>query len=65
MEDVNILGYNELPDGSWEPLYECKKDYIYTAAVVNCKQCGTFLRSMGGPLYALCLNCFNGAKKEI
>lgn len=56
--DKEILGYDLLPDGNWEPLYECKKGYMYTAAVVHCRQCRTFIRAMGGPLDAVCVNCY-------
>jgi hypothetical protein len=53
-----ILGYNQTPDGSWEPIHECKKGYIYTAAVVHCQPCGAFIRGMGGPLDAVCVDCY-------
>lgn len=54
----DILGYDQTIDGAWEPVYECKPDYIYSAAVVHCQQCGEFIRGMGGPLNALCLKCY-------
>ena len=58
-DDQRILGYDQLPDGSWEPFYECKKGYMYTAATVHCQQCRQMLRGMGGPLDALCVDCYN------
>lgn len=57
--DTEILGYNQTPDGAWEPLYECKKGYIYSAAIVSCQKCRQMIRSMGGPQNAVCLECYN------
>lgn len=57
--DNEILGYDELPDGTWEPVYECKSGFMYTAAVVHCQKCRAFIRAMGGPLDAVCVNCYN------
>ena len=54
-----ILGYSRLPDGVWEPLYECKPGYIYSAAIVSCQKCRQMIRSMGGPMHAVCVNCRN------
>ena len=62
MENTHILGYTRLPDGSWEPVHECKPGYIYSAAVVCCRQCGRMLRGMGGPLNAVCTTCFEKVK---
>lgn len=56
--DEELLGYNQIPDGSWEPIYECKRGYIYSAAVVSCQRCGIWIRGMGGPLNAVCLRCY-------
>ena len=62
--DTKILGYNKTPDGSWKPLYECKQGYIYSAALVSCKKCHTIIRGMGGPMNALCVDCYNKSDKQ-
>jgi hypothetical protein len=57
--DKEIIGYSPIPDGSWEPITPCKKDYIYSAAIVSCSQCSSLIRSMGGPISgALCIDCY-------
>lgn len=63
MSTDDILGYNQNPDGSWEPLYECKRGYIYSAAIVHCQKCHQMLRGMGGPLDAVCVNCYETLQK--
>lgn len=56
---THILGYARLPDGAWEPIQAAKKGYIYTAAVITCSKCSTYIRSIGGPMeYSLCMKCF-------
>lgn len=56
--NTEILGYNRLPDGTWKPLYECKPGYIYSAAVVGCRKCRKMIRGMGGPMNAVCVECY-------
>ena len=54
MSDEPILGYRSNGD----PIYECKKGYIYTAAVIACNKCNAFIRGMGGPAFgSLCIRC--------
>lgn len=58
-DDTTVLGYNQTPDGTWEPLHECKRGYIYSAAVVSCQKCRRIIRGMGGPMNAVCVACYN------
>jgi hypothetical protein len=52
-----VLGY-ERKGLNWEPIHECKRGYIYTAAFVMCSQCRAAIRSMGGPnSKAWCISC--------
>lgn len=62
--DTEILGYTQTPDGAWEPVYECKKEYIYSAAMVSCKKCRAIIRGMGGPMNAVCVDCYKQANGE-
>ena len=56
-----ILGYYK--DG--KPIYETKRGYIYTAAVISCDKCRTIIRGMGGPAFgSLCAPCYETKKKE-
>lgn len=49
-----ILGY----DKYGKPIHKCKKDYIYTAACINCAICRKIIRGMGGPMFgSVCLEC--------
>lgn len=49
------VGY--LPGG--KPIYPCRKDMIYTAAIVSCHSCRTVIRGAGGPMRgALCPTCW-------
>jgi hypothetical protein len=58
-ETETILGYAQLPDGSWEPILPAKRGYIYTQAFILCGQCRTAIRPQGGPNHkALCLTCY-------
>lgn len=62
---TDILGYTKLPDGMWEPIKECERGYIYSAAVVTCKKCKTFIRSMGGPMHnSYCVRCYTNLNLE-
>ena len=59
LETETILGYAQLPDGSWEPILPAKKGYIYTQAFILCGQCRTAIRPQGGPNHkALCPTCY-------
>ena len=59
-EDREILGYDQLPDGSYEPIYQLKKGYIYSAALVTCCKCQKPILAMGGPRFtALCMDCYD------
>lgn len=54
-----ILGYSQKEDGSWVPIEEAKRGYIYTQAFILCKKCRAAIRSVGGPRYnSLCLECY-------
>lgn len=54
-----ILGYSQREDGSWEPIEEAQRGYIYTQAFILCKKCRAAIRSVGGPRYnSLCLECY-------
>jgi hypothetical protein len=56
---MEILGYRKTGKHSAEPIEECKRGYVYTAAFVSCSQCGTAIRGMGGPMSnAYCLKCW-------
>lgn len=60
---MEILGYRKIRNG-YEPIEECKKGYIYSAAFVSCSQCGAAIRGMGGPMSnAYCLACWE--KEEV
>lgn len=49
------VGY--LPGG--QPIYPCRKDMLYTAAIVSCRNCHIVIRGAGGPMpQALCLTCW-------
>jgi hypothetical protein len=62
--DTTIIGWERLPSGNWRPIEELRPEYIYTAAFINCNDCGTAISSMGGPrTYALCLECFQQAEQ--
>ena len=55
-----ILGYSQSEDGSWEPIEEAKRGYVYTQAFILCKNCRGTIRSIGGPRYnSLCLGCYD------
>ena len=59
MNQDQILGYAQLPDGTWEPILPAKPGYIYTQAFVLCEQCQTAIRPQGGPIRnALCPTCY-------
>jgi hypothetical protein len=59
--DEPILGYRI----NGEPIYETKKDYVYTAACVICRQCKAVIRSMGGPQHgSICIPCYEAKLKE-
>jgi hypothetical protein len=58
-ETETILGYAQLPDGSWEPILPAKRGYIYTQAFILCGRCQTAIRPQGGPnSKALCPTCY-------
>ncbi len=53
-EDTPVLGYR----ANGEPIRECKKGFVYTAAVIACSKCNAFIRGMGGPAFnSLCVRC--------
>lgn len=61
MSDKDILGYSQNGD----PIHECEKGYIYTAAVIICCKCNAFIRGMGGPKFgSLCVPCYEAKLKE-
>ena len=63
--DKEILGYTRVGKDQWEPVHECKRGYIYSAAVVHCQQCGKFIRAMGGPMHAHCVECYNQIERYL
>lgn len=63
--DKEILGYTQVGKDNWEPIHECKKGYIYSAAVVSCQKCKKWIRGMGGPLNALCVDCYNKPERYL
>lgn len=67
MENSNepILGYAPDKNGSMTPIIH-SKGYIYTAAFILCRECGSVISGMGGPRYnALCVSCFEKAKENV
>ena len=57
MTDEKIIGY-DLVDNQCEPIYELKKGYVYTAALIICRRCSNMISGMGGPRFKpLCVNC--------
>lgn len=72
----SILGYREDPkllengEYDWEgrsynfrSITESKKGMIATAAVMTCSDCGSIIKSMGGPGYrCYCLKCYEALK---
>ena len=63
--DEQILGYTRVGKDNWEPIHECKDDYIYSAAAVHCQKCAKWIRGMGGPLNALCVDCYNQPERYL
>lgn len=62
MDTVNILGYRPVLDQPdiWMPIYTLRSDGFYTAAVIACASCKTWISSMGGPgTGCLCPQCFD------
>lgn len=59
-EDNIILGY----DSKGDPIYECKRGYIYTAACIRCSECKSIIRGMGGPKFgSICFKCHNKSQE--
>lgn len=57
--DQTVLGYDQLPDGSWEPILPAERGYIYTQAFILCRECQIAIRPQGGPrLRSLCPQCY-------
>lgn len=57
--DQTVLGYDQLPDGSWEPILPAERGMIYTQAFILCCECQTAIRPQGGPRrHALCPKCY-------
>lgn len=57
--DQTVLGYDQLPDGSWEPILPAQRGYIYTQAFILCSECHSAIRPQGGPRsHALCPKCY-------
>ena len=64
MNQDQILGYDEKPDGSWEPILPAQRGYIYTQAFILCRECQTAIRPQGGPsCNALCPTCYEHTTK--
>lgn len=63
--DEQILGYAKVGKDSWEPIHQCKRGYVYSAAVVVCQKCGKFIRGMGGPMHARCVECYNQIERYL
>jgi hypothetical protein len=58
-ETQPILGYDQLPDGSWEPILPAERGMIYTQAFILCRECRSAIRPQGGPrINALCPTCY-------
>lgn len=56
-----ILGY----DKNGEPIHECKRGFIYTAAFILCSICRKAIRSMGGPMHgSVCVDCHDKTKEQ-
>lgn len=57
--DQTVLGYDQLPDGSWEPILPSVRGMIYTQAFILCRECRSAIRPQGGPrINALCPTCY-------
>ena len=57
--EPTVLGYDQLPDGSWEPILPAERGMIYTQAFILCGQCRSAIRPQGGPRrHALCPQCY-------
>jgi hypothetical protein len=57
--DPTVLGYDQLPDGSWEPILPAERGMIYTQAFILCCECRGAIRPQGGPRRnALCPKCY-------
>jgi len=67
----HLLGYNERPvevDGEYDynkrsyifdPIYEARRGFLVTQAMMMCRECGHVIKSTGGPGYrSVCLNCY-------
>ena len=58
-----ILGYQR-KSLDWEPIHECKRGFIYTAATITCCKCNAMIRGMGGPKSkAWCISCKENQEK--
>jgi hypothetical protein len=75
MTDRQILGYDEQlleRDGEYDyvarsyvfiPIYEARKGYITTQAVMTCRACRSIIKYTGGPgLRSICLDCYPALK---
>lgn len=57
INDQDPIGYEQVGE-KWVPIVQPSKGYIYTAAVIFCRNCKDVISGMGGPRYnSVCLKC--------
>lgn len=50
----DILGY----DAQGKSIRPLERGYVYTAACITCRACGSLIRGMGGPRFgSICVKC--------
>ena len=61
--DKNIVGWERLPNGNWQPVENQGDGYAVTEAFITCNECHKCVSGHGGPrTYVLCIRCFNQAE---
>ena len=59
LNNIPVLGYTELPDGTFNPIVQ-PNGMIYTQAFITCRECDKMISAMGGPAWnSICLFCWN------
>lgn len=61
--DKDIVGWERLPSGNWQPVLNQGDGYAVTEAFITCNECHRCVSGHGGPrTYVLCIRCFNQAE---
>ena len=59
----DIVGWERLPSGNWQPVKNQGEGYVITEAFITCNECHRCVSGHGGPrTYVLCIRCFNQAE---